>query len=760
MDGEKLYTVAIDKAYYPKEMHKGNLPWDNFQYMAKVKAVSRTEAAKKVWADKEVEWTKGMLPPNRLGRHVSLNVDMPGDPSQGLLGRLSPVRVAGTEIKSFINVNKSKIENDDDEWFQEWLRKNKKESGLNKKLVNVLTDSFTNGTMVVVVDDDPDLSLIVQKGKEFSISGRIYKKGKPCSCHKNVSELYYNDEIDGIATGYALTDDGGWRSHTWGIKDDNIVETTNKYLNYFGVILDKESSKKFLRSQGVGVVKKYGAKSEPVETVDKLKGILHLWKGKPCHLNISKMKPQYAQIVLLSHERCSVDYDDSKMKLDFDVGNVETVFRHFKGEDETIIDKPEKLLVIDFSKINSVFTTHPRTKIKFRVDMGADGIYEYNFIKSGVSGMNIISHNLKRIASVIYANKLVIPSGVKKTDRMEIAKAVIERANELGKIYNVDYKDLKDNVSRRFEESADGLKEVVEKIEGGRTKNWDEIYWMIPMGMNSLGKFEREIQRFKNVPVFVELKKFVDEWKPYLEAIKALKDKVVMGRKPNENPSENRPYQPPLHQVSTDVTKAVKDSLDKVVDNQYDQYVKEMKDMILNWAVGYVGDMEKTPTMRKDKRKYFRVEFGSDSFRMDVCQALTEDKEDQHGMYSPSDLISVKLKKDYDLLAQKMAVQQADALKDMFISKNLRKMVTVVSKKQLKNTEVKWGSLAGGTGFSGKITFNFDDGASFVVYNQAVTVWNTYRPFMRFPTTFHDVVFSDGTKKKMMSEQEMNEVWK
>ena len=44
------------------------------------------------------------------------------------------------------------------------------------------------------------------------------------------------DSLDGIATGYCLSDDL-WRQHTWGIRQDAIVETLGKRDIYFGILL-------------------------------------------------------------------------------------------------------------------------------------------------------------------------------------------------------------------------------------------------------------------------------------------------------------------------------------------------------------------------------------------------------------------------------------------------------------------------------------------------------------------------------------------
>ena len=51
-----------------------------------------------------------------------------------------------------------------------------------------------------------------------------------------------------IATGYALSDDGLWRQHTWGILRDGILETTEARIEYFGLLLQGERADEFAAS--------------------------------------------------------------------------------------------------------------------------------------------------------------------------------------------------------------------------------------------------------------------------------------------------------------------------------------------------------------------------------------------------------------------------------------------------------------------------------------------------------------------------------
>jgi hypothetical protein len=74
----------------------------------------------------------------------------------------------------------------------------------------------------------------------FLIDGPIttYKMA-PSSCHRNVATLWKQRQqgIVAIASGYALSDDGLWRQHSWGILRDGVLETTEQRSKYFGIVL-------------------------------------------------------------------------------------------------------------------------------------------------------------------------------------------------------------------------------------------------------------------------------------------------------------------------------------------------------------------------------------------------------------------------------------------------------------------------------------------------------------------------------------------
>ena len=67
---------------------------------------------------------------------------------------------------------------------------------------------------------------------------------KSSSCHQNVALIWTRKQfgIIGIAIGYALSDDGLWRQHTWGVLRDGVLETTETRLKYFGIVLQGEKA--------------------------------------------------------------------------------------------------------------------------------------------------------------------------------------------------------------------------------------------------------------------------------------------------------------------------------------------------------------------------------------------------------------------------------------------------------------------------------------------------------------------------------------
>jgi hypothetical protein len=57
--------------------------------------------------------------------------------------------------------------------------------------------------------------------------------------------LKKEEELVAVATGYALSDDGLWRQHSWGMRRDAIIETTEARVLYFGFLMQEADANSF-----------------------------------------------------------------------------------------------------------------------------------------------------------------------------------------------------------------------------------------------------------------------------------------------------------------------------------------------------------------------------------------------------------------------------------------------------------------------------------------------------------------------------------
>lgn len=92
---------------------------------------------------------------------------------------------------------------------------------------------------------EKDLTKLLERG-EFFHRPIEFIKGEASECHANTARLYEEGVLDYIVTGYALSDDGLWRQHSWGIgHDGQIIETTEPRENYYGFALRNDEAVEF-----------------------------------------------------------------------------------------------------------------------------------------------------------------------------------------------------------------------------------------------------------------------------------------------------------------------------------------------------------------------------------------------------------------------------------------------------------------------------------------------------------------------------------
>jgi hypothetical protein len=114
------------------------------------------------------------------------------------------------------------------------------------KVLRRLLLGFGGTHLVAAPGPDGDVPLLIAAG--FVMAGIVVRRSmKSRECHRNMAEIWAERQhtLVGIGTGYALSDDGLWRQHSWGLRREGILETTVPRVKYFGVLLQRENADLF-----------------------------------------------------------------------------------------------------------------------------------------------------------------------------------------------------------------------------------------------------------------------------------------------------------------------------------------------------------------------------------------------------------------------------------------------------------------------------------------------------------------------------------
>lgn len=97
---------------------------------------------------------------------------------------------------------------------------------------------------------DEDAVKTLSRG-QFFYGSSYMRKGQPSQCHANSAYLWdANRGHCSIATGYALSEDGLWRCHSWVVQPRSrtmrVWEMTVKRVVYFGFVMNDTECQEFL----------------------------------------------------------------------------------------------------------------------------------------------------------------------------------------------------------------------------------------------------------------------------------------------------------------------------------------------------------------------------------------------------------------------------------------------------------------------------------------------------------------------------------
>ncbi|GAB6443979.1 hypothetical protein bcgnr5390_16910 [Bacillus luti] len=105
------------------------------------------------------------------------------------------------------------------------------------------------------VEDEERLHQLETRGQIWYGEQSVFKQGAIALCHLNSAMICLENKMKGeenihMASGYALSEDGMWRQHSWCVEvresQNVIIETTDLRTLYFGYVLDDTELMEFI----------------------------------------------------------------------------------------------------------------------------------------------------------------------------------------------------------------------------------------------------------------------------------------------------------------------------------------------------------------------------------------------------------------------------------------------------------------------------------------------------------------------------------
>lgn len=125
--------------------------------------------------------------------------------------------------------------------------KQKWKSGEYDDLLSLRQELLSVSGAEMVPAREPDLDAMVTKGSVIEPTNIVIIEGQTSECHQNSALLYQNNKsVTEIGTGWALSEDGLWRQHSWVMKNSELIETTIKRTKYYGILLKNTEAEEFV----------------------------------------------------------------------------------------------------------------------------------------------------------------------------------------------------------------------------------------------------------------------------------------------------------------------------------------------------------------------------------------------------------------------------------------------------------------------------------------------------------------------------------
>jgi len=358
--------------------------------------------------------------------------------------------------------------------------------------------------------------------------------------------------------------------------------------------------------------------------------------------------------------------------------------------------------------------------------------------------------NIDLLTNSLSAERGKYPS---QRERFVDALTKAEAAHQAGTIANPVYIETKDQMNRAFDKAWDKIGEQF--THSGKYKDLPPAvheFWYnfsAPQVHTVLGYLKRA-EKGPNHPLVHAMVALFREMAPIAKLFADLKT-MVTKRQPRAE-GDPRFAAPP---VVGDAAKRVHAMLTGLMTESFDGLVQSFVTQMNNQLDGFKTWLQaaKDEGKSSNPRRYAQERRGVD---LNFLSRVTHDQR-------PLSMATV-IDDDADAKILSIATRNATEIRELFVAKNLRKIVSIMDAKEQAGvalTELKVVSrhISLG-GLTGEFHTAFADGSSFDFTNAVVWVINNYgTQFNRFPLTFHQVVMPNGKKMPRPSEERMNTVF-
>lgn len=361
--------------------------------------------------------------------------------------------------------------------------------------------------------------------------------------------------------------------------------------------------------------------------------------------------------------------------------------------------------------------------------------------------------------------KNLVPSKYPKAEFVKKAGEILSRALAAKHIWNVDYVESKETLSRAVSQAEENVSNDPEPIpksgimwQGTEETRFDRILYsnnISPFGINEYPKALRGVNALLSGPAAgnAHFNTMLSKYKQVLEAgiqlrdiYKILKPYVEKGRKPKEV-DPNAP--PVFHSISgsKDSQDRVEKELKKLISPLLDKYETNIR----TWFTEVFEEYKDRETV--DVKNIGEFTLHAMRLGIHLARAPNTGWNDR--------IMTVTVLKDAKARIKEAAKKDREEVEKSFLHKNIRKISAILDTKPGGLTKVVpdehtihmqngYGRIEAG------LRFEFTDKAHFnvvtkIIHNRSARGLR----FPQYPTTFHDVVRGDGSKLASPSEEKM-----